>query len=173
MRYTWISIKYIRLRDIILSIRYPLIEYLIKMFRMKVPQSKRVKRNVSISENFSLVSFSAEYYLRPQLASLTIDKRGLWNWGVARQPCSFSDQQIQKQIQTNTITTIYTNITAGTKKYKCKIKILGGWMDLLWLKFLDSFQTEVNEDQNILEFMCFVSKHRVFHQNNSLCWRLL
>ena len=59
-----------------LSIRYPLIEYLIKMFRMKVPQSKRVKRNVSISENFSLVSFSAEYYLRSQLGSLTIDKRG-------------------------------------------------------------------------------------------------
>ena len=78
------------------------------------PEQAREKECLNIGE-LSSVSFSAEYYLRPQLASLTIDKRGLWNWGVARQPCSFSDQQIQEQIQTNKITMISTNTIAGTR----------------------------------------------------------
>ena len=42
-------------------------------------------------------------------------------------------------------------------------------MDFLWLKFLDSFNTEVNEYQNIFEFMCFVSSHKVFYPNYPLC----
>ena len=116
MRYIWISIKYIRLRDIILSIRYPLIEYLIKMFRMKVPQSKRAKRNVSISENFLQSLFQPNIICDRNSLLWLLTRGGLWNWGVARQPCSFSDQQIQQQIQTNTFTTICTNTTAKQKQ---------------------------------------------------------
>ena len=39
------------------------------------PEQAREKECLNIGE-LSSVSFSAEYYLRPQLASLTIDKRG-------------------------------------------------------------------------------------------------